>query len=59
MPVQFTKPQPNPATAERIAVAMAAMTALGRALAGIAPAAQKASEEMGRSLAQARAQRRA
>ncbi|MEU1663525.1 hypothetical protein ABZ547_07915 [Streptomyces sparsogenes] len=54
MPVQLTKPQPNPATAQRIAEVQAAMLDMCRAL---APAAQKCAEDMGSAFEQMRTQR--
>lgn len=47
MPVQFVKPPPNPATQDRIDEVYRAMDAMVRA---VAPAVQKAGEEMGRAL---------
>jgi hypothetical protein len=47
MPVQFAKPQPNPATAERVTEVLQVADAVVRSL---APAVQRACEEMGRSL---------
>jgi hypothetical protein len=47
MPVQFTKPQPNPATAERVAEVMQAVDAAVRS---VAPAVQRAGEDMARAL---------
>jgi hypothetical protein len=54
VPVQFTKPEPNPATAQRVAEAGNAILAAFRSL---APAVQKCGEEMGRSFEQLRTQR--
>ncbi|GAA2199870.1 hypothetical protein [Streptomyces bangladeshensis] len=54
MPVQLIKPQPNPETAQRLAETQAALIAMFRAL---APAVQKAGEEMGRSFEQMRTHR--
>ena len=46
MPVQFIKPQPNPATQERVDEVVHALTNAFRSL---APAVQRAGMEMGRS----------
>jgi hypothetical protein len=54
MTVQFTKPQPNPETAQRVAEAQASLVSMFRAL---APAVQKAGAEMGRSFERLRSQR--
>ncbi|MFJ4637639.1 hypothetical protein ACIP69_18695 [Streptomyces hygroscopicus] len=54
MPVQLIKPQPNPATAQRIAEVQAAMLDTCRAL---APAVQKCGEEMGSAFEQMCTQR--
>lgn len=50
MPVQFIKPQPNPATQERVAEVM---QSLDQAVRSIAPAVQRAGAEMGRSMRKA------
>lgn len=55
MPVQLIKVETHPATAQRVAEAQAAIVGMFRAL---APAVQKAGEEMGRSFAAIRTQRR-
>lgn len=56
MPAQLIKmPEPNPATAERVREAQDSIVGAFRSL---APAVQKAGEEMGRSLAQMRSQQR-
>jgi hypothetical protein len=47
MPVQFVKPQPNPATAERVAEVM---LWVDQAVRSTAPAVQRACQEMGRAL---------
>lgn len=54
MPVQLIKPEPNPATAQRVAEANQALVAFGRAL---APAVRKAGEDMGRAFERLRTQR--
>ncbi|MEV0526016.1 hypothetical protein AB0I66_21505 [Streptomyces sp. NPDC050439] len=48
MPVPLIKPEPNPATADRVAEVFDWMDAAARAF---APAVQKAGEEMARSFA--------
>lgn len=47
MPVQLIKPQPNPATAERVQEVLQWADAAVRS---VAPAVERACEEMGRSL---------
>ncbi|GHH30118.1 hypothetical protein [Streptomyces rubradiris] len=54
MPVQIIKPRPNPKTAQRVTEVGAALGAMVRAM---APAVQKAGEEMGRSFERLRTQR--
>jgi hypothetical protein len=53
VPIQITKPEPNPATAQ---LAVDAGTAIVNALRSLAPAVQKAGEEMGRSFSKLRTQ---
>lgn len=54
MPVPLIKIKTNPATAQRVAEAEAAIVGM---FAALAPVVQKAAEDMGRSFAKIRAQR--